>query len=56
MKKQYIKPETCVVAVQLQQIIAMSGVANTTSFKEEFTEETTDQALSRRRSFWDDEE
>lgn len=56
MKKIYIKPETTVVFVQLQQMIAFSGVGSTSEFSESISEETTDQAMSRQRSVWDDDE
>jgi hypothetical protein len=56
MKKQYFKPELSVMIVELQQIIAISGVDNTSSFSETLSDETTDQALSRLHSMWDEEE
>jgi len=56
MKIQYIKPETSIVSVELQQIMVVSGVENTSSFSGNLTEETTDQALSRHYSVWGDVE
>jgi len=57
MKKNYSKPCVSVVALNLQQMIAVSQVTGTMAFSEEITDETTDDALSRRRnSLWGGEE
>ncbi len=57
MKKRYFSPVTTIHTVQLQQMIAVSGVGSTADFTEDLTEETTDKALSRRRrTVWDDDE
>ena len=56
MKKQYIAPSVKVVLLTHQTMICVSGVEGTASFSEDITVETTGEVLSRRTSFWDDEE
>ena len=51
MKKTYIIPNTEVVTIATQQMIASSVNATITA-----TTETNENALSRRNNFWDDEE
>ena len=56
MKKQYIAPSVKVVLLTHQTMFCVSGVEGTASYSEIITDETTDVVLSRRTSFWDDEE
>ena len=54
--KTYINPETSIVLMTMQTMIALS---NPKGFNEELDDENTivpDDMLSRRRNVWDDEE
>jgi len=58
-KAAYITPETTVVAVALQQMIAYSVTPNSEDVKtssESDTSPSIDTNRSRQDSFWDDEE
>lgn len=56
MKKNYVTPAMRVVAFINDTMICASGVEGTSGFSKRITGETTDEALSRRHSVWDDEE
>ncbi len=58
MKKRYITPTLRTTVCCGETIICASimGVEGTAKFSSDLSEETTDEALSRRKSGWDDEE
>ena len=58
MKKQYIAPaiELTVLSHLAMICNSITGVANTSNFSEDISDETTDEVLSRRHSAWDDNE
>lgn len=56
MKKQYTAPVTQTIMLSHTTVICVSGVGNTADFSEAITEETTDYALSRQQSLWDDDD
>lgn len=56
MKKAYITPETTVVAVALQQMIAFSGDGDVKTSSESDISPSIDTNRSRQDSFWDDDD
>ena len=58
MKKTYITPAIRSMACNSEEMICISiaGLEGTSSFDTNVYERETDEALSRRKSFWDDEE